>query len=397
MKIKRYLFAAAICLLLTGCGSRAEEKPDPDSQAETVTTAAETDTTADAPDVTADTTAVTTVTETTTVTTTTEPPKSYQWVKEPFLEADDINVVAAENGTCNYGAFLDADYALIMRGDLIGMVDYNGNVVMDPKYKAVRGMLDTKEAHYEFMSDPSPAGSSQVFCVKSSKFVSCEEPQCPECGAYFLTCYSATDYAYEAQQGFLGTYTCDALHTAAVGDEMWLHGQIGFTMIDPLPAAVVARSVSIPQGYMLDTTLKGTVAGGFGLVRNNEVILPFEYEAALSYQSGVAALCKDGRWGYVNADGTVILPFEYDADLLYSYNPNRYIPNFGDDGKDIFVPYLPSGGYLALNQGDRAGYCDANGQEKIPLGEFASARPVHDGRAWVQDPETKLWGIIEPK
>ena len=76
MKIKRYLFAAAICLLLTGCGSRAEEKPDPDSQAETVTTAAETDTTADAADVTADTTAVTTVTETTTVTTTTEPPKS---------------------------------------------------------------------------------------------------------------------------------------------------------------------------------------------------------------------------------------------------------------------------------------------------------------------------------
>lgn len=400
MKKKRYLFAAAICLLLAGCGSRSETDSDLESQIETVTgtaavttAEAETDTT----DVTVDSTAVTTLTETTAVTTTTEPPKPYTWVKKPFLEADDINVVAAESNTCNYGAFFDTDYALIVKGDLIGMVDYDGNVVMEPKYKAVRGMLGTENAHYEFLSDPSPSGSSQVFCVKSRQFVTDEEMQCPACGAHFSTCYSATDYAYEAQQGFMGLYTCDVLHSAAVGDELWLNGQIGFTPIDALPAAAVARSVTLPQGYMLDVSLKGSVSGGFGIVKNNQVILPFDYEAALSYQSGVAALCRDGKWGYVNADGTVILPFEYDADFLYAYDPNRYVPNFGEDGRDVYVPYLPSGGYIALNQGDRAGYCDTNGQEKIPVGEFANARPVHGGRAWVQDADSKRWGVIEPK
>ena len=399
MKIRNYLLAAGICLLLTGCGNNASE-PDSELEAVTETTAAESTaesavSTTEAAAETAS--AATTLIETTTVTTTTAAPKSYEWVKEPFLSADDINVVAAEGNVCNYGDFLEADFALILRGDQIGMVDYDGNVVMEPKYKAVRGSLGSKDAHYEFLSDPTAAGSSQVFCVKSRKFITYEEMQCPECGAFFSTCYSAIGFAYEAEQGFLGSYACDVLHDSAVGDELWLNGQIGFTRDDTETGTVVARSISLPADYMTNLSAKGNVTGGFGLVKGNQVVLPFDYTAALDYKNGIAALCKDGKWGYVNAEGTVILPFSYDADMIYSYDPNRYIPNFGEDGKDICVPYLPSEGYIALNQDDRAGYCDINGQETIAVGEFMNARPVHGGKAWVQDAATKLWGIIKLK
>ena len=184
------------------------------------------------------------------------------------------------------------------------------------------------------------------------------------------------------------------LHDSVQGDELWLHGQIGFERRDGLTDTVVARSITLPEDYLANLSAKGNVAGGFGLVRNNEVILPFDYPYALDFKEGAAAFCKDGKWGYVNADGKTIVPFAYDADMIWSYDPNRYIPNFGEDGRDLYVPYLPSEGCIALNRGDEAGYCDTDGQERIPVGEFMSARPVHGGKAWVQDPDTKLWGII---
>ncbi|MBP0989054.1 MAG: WG repeat-containing protein [Oscillospiraceae bacterium] len=395
MKMRKYVLAAGICLLLTGC---AESRRDPIINVETSplkkqqTTAAETvgtERTA-APE--------TTARATTTVTTTAPAPaKPYQWVKEPFLSADDINVVAAENANANYGDYLDTDFALIIRGDLLGMVDYDGNVVMEPKYKAVRGMLDSEHAHYDFQTEPSPAGTSQVFCVKSRKFVAYEEPVCPECGEMFSTCYFGTDYVYEIEQKYAGIYASDVLHTAENGDELWLHGQIGFERKDDLTDTVVARSITLPQDYLTDLSAKGSIAGGFGLIRNNEVILSFDYPYALDFKEGAAALCKDEKWGYVDAGGNTVIPFEYDADMIYSYDPNRYIPNFGDDGKDLYVPYLPCGGYIALNKGDQAGYCDPEGGEKVPVGEFMAARPVHEGKAWVQDADTKLWGIISLK
>ena len=396
VKIYEFMLAAGCCALLTGCaGEMPDRTAESDISSETVTDAAETSQTETKAESSTTDTVTTTSTESTAVTTTTtEPAKPYQWVKEPFLEADDVNVVPAENTYGNYGDFLETDFALIMQDDLLGMADYDGNVVMEPKYKAVSGKLNSENAHYEFINDPSPMGGSQIFCVKSKQFFINESYECPHCTSKFSTCYIGTGFVYESEQGFSGTYAGDILRSAAAGDELWLHGQIGFERRDDLTETVAARSIILPAEYLTDTSVKGTVSGGFGLIRNNTVILPFDYENALDFKSGVTALCKDGKWGYVNAEGTVIVPFAYDADFIYSYDPNRYIPNFGEEGKDQYVPYLPSEGYIALNAGDQAGYCDSKGQEVVPVGEFMNARPVHNGKAWVQDADTKLWGII---
>ena len=395
MKKLYIILAAGFCILLSGCAGTAEQI-EIDSQ-QTDTSVTETLPAESEIQTTVTTIPATTSAAETTTTVTTEPQKPYEWAKEPFLEADDINVVSAENTYGNYGDFLEADYVLIMKNDLLGMADYDGNVVMEPKYKAVSGMLNSENAHYEFINDPSPMGGSQIFCIKSKRFFINESYECPHCSNRFSTCYIGSGFVYESTQGFSGTYAGDILRSVSNGDPLWLYGQIGFERRDDLTDTVAARSITLPAEYLTDTSAKGTVSGGFGLVRNNTVILPFEYENALDFKSGVTALCKDDKWGYVNADGTVIVPFAYDADFIYSYDPNRYIPNFGEDGKDVYVPYLPSEGYIALNAGNQAGYCDTNGQETVPVGEFMNARPVHTGKAWVQDADTKLWGIIELK
>ncbi len=351
MKMRNYVLAAGICLLLTGCTG---ERKDPIINVETSplkkqTTATETAGTEQTA------ASATTAPETTTVTTTeAEPEKPYQWVREPFLEADDINVVAAENANANYGDYLDTDFALLIRGDLLGMVDYDGNVVMEPKYKAVRGMLDSGTAHYDFQADPSPAGTSQVFCVKSRKFVAYEEPICPECGEMFSTCYFGKDYAYESEQKYAGTYASDVLHSAENGDELWLHGQIGFERKDDLTDTVVARSITLPQDYLTDMSAKGSVAGGFGLIRNNEVILPFDYPYALDFKEGAAAFCKDGKWGYVDRKGVLAIPCLFEG-------PDSFIDN-----------------YACVSKGGKTGVINHSGETVVPF-EYGSNYEIVTG------------------
>ncbi len=392
MKIRNIALAVGICIVLTGCaGKESERETSLDADIESVAETKQTE--SEIAHTTIVSAAATTI-ATTAISTTTEAVKSYSWVKEPFLEADDINAVAAENTVLQYGDFLETDYALMMRGDRIGMVDYDGNVMIEPEYHAVRGMCSSERAHCTFLSVPSQTGFSQLFCMMTGEYAADVDAKCSECGEVLVKETLGLGYVYEYAQSFSGLYAADVLHSAVVGDPLWLYGQFGFERKDGLMDTVVARSVAVLKDYLTNTSEKGAVTGGFGLVRNNAVILPFVYEDALDYKSGVAALCENGKWGYVNAAGDVILPFAYDADFLYAYDPNRYIPNFGTDGKDVFVPFLPSEGYIALNQGEQAGYCDTDGSEIIPVGEFLNARPVHDGKAWVQDAATKLWGVI---
>ncbi|MBD5160155.1 MAG: hypothetical protein HDT23_07955, partial [Ruminococcus sp.] len=57
--------------------------------------------------------------------------------------------------------------------------------------------------------------------------------------------------------------------------------------------------------------------------------------------------------------------------------------------------YLPSEEYIAFNTAWGGGYYSTDGGAVIPVGEFAEARPVFNGLAWVKDHATGLWGVIQ--
>ena len=52
----------------------------------------------------------------------------------------------------------------------------------------------------------------------------------------------------------------------------------------------------------------GTVPGAMTFT---ETITP-QYEDASAFINGLAAVKKDGKWGYINTDNEVVVPFQYD-------------------------------------------------------------------------------------
>ena len=40
--------------------------------------------------------------------------------------------------------------------------------------------------------------------------------------------------------------------------------------------------------------------------KNNEVIIPFEYDAGTPFEGGEAKIKKDGKWGTINVEGKIV-------------------------------------------------------------------------------------------
>ena len=43
------------------------------------------------------------------------------------------------------------------------------------------------------------------------------------------------------------------------------------------------------------------------------MVIPFDYETAMSFSEGYASVVKGGKCGYINKENEVVIPFVYDA------------------------------------------------------------------------------------
>ena len=133
-------------------------------------------------------------------------------------------------------------------------------------------------------------------------------------------------------------------------------------------------------GMDYDITLNGT----YGIVVNGKAVTDLDYTHAIPFDNGgVAALCRDGKWGYYNKEGVEILPHEYDG-CIYAIDPTG-------NGQGYDMPYSSSYGYIALCRDGKWGYSDTRGNMVTEFC-FNNARPVHAGKAWVET--DKGWGVI---
>lgn len=364
-KTKRIAFLAALGLLLSGCGGYIPPNYGESSVAEAPAPAAE----ISAPEK-------------------KEEESTYIWYLEPFLETEDVNLVAEEALDYNYGWFLDTDYPVMQQNGKFGVIDYNGNVLVEPTYTSVGGELNTAYAHYGFFN-PGENGD-WYFCVQSHDVGVSEYRECALCGERFSTTVSGYGYFYDPDRKVTGIYEPGCVHMEETDYALGLNGQYVFAP-ETTEETVMARCIALPDDYAspaLDST--GTVGTGFAAVRGDQMLTDFEFTEATDYKDGVAAVCKDDKWGYIDQDGKTIIPFEYDADLVFS----NAFETVEWSQKAKYYPYVPSEGYIALNKGDQAGYADTKGGEIVPVGTFKAARPVHDSLAWVQDADSGLWGVI---
>ncbi len=54
-----------------------------------------------------------------------------------------------------------------------------------------------------------------------------------------------------------------------------------------------------------------------GVLTYTQAIAP-QYEDAQEFSEGLAAVKKDGKWGYINEQGKVVVPFQYDVAYIFN-------------------------------------------------------------------------------
>lgn len=126
----------------------------------------------------------------------------------------------------------------------------------------------------------------------------------------------------------------------------------------------------------------------FGIVKNGEIVVDFDYDSALTYKDGVTAMKKDNIWEYFNENGDML----FSTDCVSGVT-EYYFDMARNSRKNVILPYLSSYNYIAVNDSQGGGYYDINGNSVISVGEFEAVRPVHNGLAWVK--YDGKWGVID--
>lgn len=315
-----------------------------------------------------------------------EPAVTYEWYIEPSVETGNINAVDKFMGGIldedddgydeyeyDYGRFTDTGYAVIQLGDYYGIIDMNGNMVVDADYIRIHGEVNN---HFTLYDEDN---NIAYFCCETGEFLEPDEPYCAWCENDLSTCVCSSYYCYDPERKLLAYISELPGDTDEDGEEIKvvsLKSQNGSqTTIDfPEGVAIPVRKVSIISEDEVELT------DDYGIMKDGEIIVDFNYYNALSYKDGVTALESDDGWYYFDEDGNLLIEDPCDPSL-----------SFGNTE----VPYLPSEDYIAFNTVWGGGYYSTDGEVVIPVGEFAEVRPVFNGVAWVKDHETGLWGVIE--
>ena len=121
----------------------------------------------------------------------------------------------------------------------------------------------------------------------------------------------------------------------------------------------------------------------YALIIDNKIAeRGFEYGITCD-ENGMAAICKDGKWGYYDSKGKMILGHEY---LPSTHTIEDFYIN-----SEYAIPYSASCGYIALNKDGKWAYADTKGNLVTDF-IFEEARPVYMGKAWVK--VNGAWSVI---
>lgn len=286
---------------------------------------------------------------------------SYEWVLSPSISAE--NIIAPDGAQVNTEGVINNAYmrvAIIKRDGLYGFIDYNGTIMVKPEYTGYYIDYD---------------GTMTLFKVTSE----------------------GTEYCAIDASGYI----------THVGSERYIKDRYFFyddakkqcyyqNYKDKYAKVYKGKRLVAVQGINADEKSSGKynvdiLDEKFALCQNNELLTDYDYDDAYipiykgTGTTGVA-LCKDGKWGYVNGKGEQIIDFICDAVPHSSLASDLSV-------SEGFHPYLFSGKYVAVSVNSRFGYYDKKGNVVVSPGEFEQARPVLNGLAWVR--KDGLWGVVQ--
>lgn len=298
---------------------------------------------------------------------------SYSWHLNPSVEADNIDYVTDADYNerslnelcCQYSS----PYAVVRQGDSLGLIDMDGNLKTDMQYESI----------VNYVGD---------YCLVEK---GAEEGE----GTYVMSSDN-DDLINILDLGFgyvvYNWYYCDGLHEPNEFDET-------FRMDDPPQVGIPirnSRELIDEEGGSWEEQLKDS---RYAIWVWDKLTTDFVYDKCGSSSCGLMAVCRDGKWGYVNEWGETVIPMEYDASWKYYSNPYEMLELEVEYGGKILPEemqefcYAASEGYVPLCKSGLWEMRDAEGKVSIPAGEFEEIRPPYRGKCWVK--KNGKWGVIE--
>lgn len=170
-----------------------------------------------------------------------------------------------------------------------------------------------------------------------------------------------------------------------------------------------AGELAIPFQYAQAAPFAGGLAavkeaaeqGGYGLIApDGGAVTAMSYDGAVTWEDGMGALLRDGRWAYVGRAGQTLTGFIYDEAAPFSSGvvlarSDGQVRAMDEQGRTLFsmdaLGALPfSGGVAVVRQADgQCGICDMEGNLLVP---FTYEDAFHyDGYLWLK--RGNLWRV----
>lgn len=271
-----------------------------------------------------------------------EEPIEYQWVIEPSIDAEDIYYTYFIDSYLGNEKFMQwmNKFSIMKKDGQYGIVDIYGNICVPAEYAAVIECLGT----YRLTGD-----MGRVFDL--TKWGDLVE---------------GLGFGFNS---YMFYYANQELHNEEIEFGGFSEGGINTVPEHGMP--VPDRSNGYDEKW--------------AVYKQDRLVTEFEFDRCGSYSEGLMAVCKDGKWGYINDNGEVIIPLEYDA----SWNDDC---GYMQSEVNEFC-YAASEGYIPLRKGETWKLCDLDGNEVIEEGIFEQILPVYEGKCWVK--ANGKWGVIQ--
>lgn len=145
--------------------------------------------------------------------------------------------------------------------------------------------------------------------------------------------------------------------------------------------------------------------GKYGFVdKDGTVVIPLIYDdAAQRFEEGTARVKKDRKWGFVDKEGTVVVPLIYD-NVALNFSEGRAMVNkdrkwgFVDKDGTVVIPLIYDGvgnfseGWAMVKKDGKWGYVDKKGTVVIPR-IYDDAGYFSEGRAGIG--KNGKWGYVD--
>jgi hypothetical protein len=131
--------------------------------------------------------------------------------------------------------------------------------------------------------------------------------------------------------------------------------------------------------------------------------IPAEFDDALFFQDGLAAVETGGKWGFVDADGRQVIRPQFEEAYYFNEGAGRAKSKDEDviidktgkvisSGFEYLIAYSISEGRIPASQNDKGGYLDLQGEVAIPF-VYDSIHSFSEGLAAVERGDK--WGYID--